>query len=133
MMVDQRTASASRVTGSCPVCDVARVGKTCGCGYDFDAHDPRTAIERLALEARSGNRTWLAGFVALVSLPVTFVLGGPMWGLVLALLQFGFSAGWIVQGLVRADRANKRLSAAKQLMALPEARIVQHSQPKARS
>jgi hypothetical protein len=30
-----------------------------------------------------------------------------------------------VQGLVRADRANKRLSAAKQLVQLPAARIVQ--------
>ena len=106
---------------------------TCACGYEFTTRDPRTAIERLERDARSGNRTWLGGFVAMIGLPVTFTLLPPMWNLTFALLQFAFASAWIVQGLVRSDRANKQLSAAKQLMALPEARVIQQSHPKARS
>ena len=130
------------MTDSCPVCNRVPGTPTCACGYDFSTRDPRVAIERLERDARIGNRRWMVGFVALLCMPVTLWLGGLIFAIV-ALVQLGFSLTCIVQGIARADTANQQLSAAKQLMALPEARLivrsnqvgpeVQHSQPKAHS
>ena len=67
---------------------------------------------------------WRRGLVALFFLPITISIGAPV-GYLLGMTQLGLAAIWIVQGLVRADVANKKLAAAKQLVQLPAARVVQ--------
>jgi hypothetical protein len=97
----------------------------CHCGYDFTTRDPRGAITRLEREARRGNSVWRRGLFAMVCLPVTFALPQLVLAGMLGMAQCGLAALWIVQGLARADAANRKLAAAKQLVALPAARIVQ--------
>jgi hypothetical protein len=109
---------------TCPVCDRPEAHDRCDCGYDFTTRDPSRAIERFSTEARRGNNVWRRGLVALIVLPVTFSLGSLAMGMMLGMIQLGLATLWIVQGLVRADVANKRLAAAKQLIALPTARLL---------
>ena len=97
---------------------------SCHCGYDFTTRDPTRAIARFTREARHGNRVWRRGLVALICLPITFAIGSLPTGMMLAMGQLGLALIWIVQGLVRADIANKKLTAAKQLAQLPEARLL---------
>lgn len=113
---------------ACPVCELSSLDGTerCACGFDFTTRSPQVAIARLAREARRGNGQWRRGLVALFFLPVTIALGSPV-GLLLGATQLGLAALWIVQGLVRADVANRKLAAAKQLAQLPAARVVQRS------
>ena len=110
---------------TCPVCERDQQHETCTCGYDFATRSPNLAIQRSEREARHGNRVWRRGLLAIVCLPITFSIGSPPTGMLLAVAQFGLAMIWIVQGLVRADVANKRLAAAKQLIALPEARLIE--------
>jgi len=116
------------VTLACPVCDESWSDGTaaCSCGYDFTTRDPSIAIRRLGREVRHGNAVWRRGLVALVAVPVT-LFWLPTFSLAasLAMFQLALSAIWIVQGLVRADRATKHLAAAKQLIQLPAARLVE--------
>jgi hypothetical protein len=110
----------------CAVCNDAwpEGTRSCHCGYDFTTRDPALAIARFRREARYGNRVWRRGLVALVFLPVTLAIGSLPTGMMLAMGQLGLALIWIVQGLVRADIANKKLSAAKQLIQLPTARLL---------
>jgi hypothetical protein len=112
----------------CPVCDDRWPADAirCQCGYDFETRDPSVAIVRYRRDARNGNRLWWSGLFMLIGLPVAIGLlpGSPM-GFLISVAQAGVAVTWIVQGLVRAERANKRLSAAKQLVQLPAARVVQ--------
>lgn len=110
----------------CAVCndDWPEGTPSCLCGYDFDTRDPSRAIARFTREARHGNRVWRRGLVALVLLPVTLSIGALPTGLMLAMGQLGLALLWIVQGLVRADIANRKLGAAKQLNQLPAARLL---------
>jgi len=111
---------------ACPVCAHVWPEGTasCACGYDFTTRDPRLAIERFTREARGGNAVWRRGLIALVCLPITFSIGALPTGMMLAMAQFGLAAVWIVQGLVRADVANRKLAAAKELIQLPPARLL---------
>jgi hypothetical protein len=97
---------------------------SCTCGYDFTTRDPTLAIARSTRQARYGNRVGRRGLVALVCRPITFSIGSLPTGMMLAMGQLGLALLWIVQGLVRADLANKKLAAAKQLIQLPEARLL---------
>ena len=119
---------------TCTVC--ARVWDegtpACECGYDFTTRDPRLAIERFTREARHGDKRWRRGLVLMIALPITFSIGSLWTGMLLAMIQLALAALWIVQGLMSADTANRKLAAAKALIALPEARLVQ-GQPKPRS
>jgi len=87
---------------------------------------------RLESEKRSGNKLWLRGFVLLLTLPIWFWLDSTI-GAIILVIQLALSLIFIVRGIGRADTANGKLIAARERMALPEARIVQQSQPKARS
>lgn len=111
----------------CPVCALSSPDEaaSCSCGFDFTTRSPHLAITRFTRDARRGNATWRRGLVGLFFLPVTITLGfaSPV-GWLFAMTQLGLSAIWIVQGLVRADIANKRLAAAKELVQLPAARVV---------
>ena len=112
---------------ACPICAEAwpEATRACRCGYDFTTRDPTIAIRRYKREVRHGNRIWRRGLVALIAVPVTlFALPTFALGASLAMFQLALAAIWIVQGLARADRAGKRLVAAKQLTALPTARVV---------
>ena len=124
--------SASPGPGSCPVCERASITLVCVCGYDFETHDPRVAIMRLETEVRAGNKWWLRGFALLITLPFWFMVPSTVGGL-LAAVQLCLSVFAIAYGLRRADVAKGQLVAAKQRMALPEARVIQPSHPKARS
>lgn len=110
----------------CAVCDQSWPDGTpaCMCGYDFTTRDPKLAISRFTREVHHGNRVWRRGLVALILLPVTFAIGTLPTGMMLAMGQLGIALIWIVQGLVRADIANKKLAAAKQLIQLPPARLL---------
>jgi hypothetical protein len=110
---------------TCPVCDRPAVETGCTCGYDFTTRSPGLAIERFTREARRGNAVWRRGLIALVCLPITFSIGSLPTGMMLAMAQFGLATLWIVRGLVRADVANRKLAAAKQLARLPEARLIE--------
>jgi len=120
---------------TCPVCEATLADGTpiCSCGYNVGTRDPGVAIQRLTREARHGNQIWRRGLVAVITLPVTFMIGSLPTGMMLAMLQLGLAALWIVQGLVRSDVANRKLAAAKKLVQLPAARVVSHIHPKARS
>ena len=111
----------------CPVCNESWTDDTpsCSCGFDFTTRSPHLAITRFTRDARRGNATWRRGLIGLFFLPVTISLGftSPAAWLV-AMAQLGLSAIWIVQGLVRADVANRKLAAAKELVQLPAARVV---------
>jgi hypothetical protein len=109
---------------TCPVCDRDEQADVCTCGYDFSTRSPNVAIQRCERDVRHGNTVWRRGLLAIVCLPLTFSIGSPPTGMLLAVAQFGLATIWIVQGLVRADVANKRLAAAKQLVQLPEARLI---------
>ena len=111
---------------TCPVCELSSLDETerCTCGFEFTTRSPQLAIDRLKREARRGNTQWRRGLVFLFFLPVTITLGAPV-GLLVGAAQLGLAALWIVQGLVRADVANRKLAAAKQLAQLPAARVVQ--------
>lgn len=117
---------AAAVALACPVCDQAWPEGTprCTCGYDFTTRDPSVAIRRLGREARRGNGIWRRGLIGMIALPVTLFALPLSLGASAAMLQLGLSALWLVQGLARADRANKRLVVAKQLIQLPAARVV---------
>jgi hypothetical protein len=110
---------------ACPVCERPATESTCTCGYDFTTRSPSLAIGRFTREARQGNAVWRRGMIALMLCPVTFSIGSLPTGMLLAIAQLGLATIWIVQGLVRADIANKRLAAAKQLGQLPEARLIE--------
>lgn len=111
----------------CPVCndrwpdDALR----CHCGYDFETRDPSVAILRMKNEARFGNRLWFRGLFLMIALPLAIFLLPPPMHVGVALIQAGLAGMWIIKGLATADRANKRLAAAKQLVQLPAARIVE--------
>jgi hypothetical protein len=111
----------------CPVCDERWPDDAfrCHCDYDFETRDPSRAIRRLTREVRHGNRLWWSGLFALMALPLAMFLVPEPWSSVISLAQAGAAVTWIVRGLIRADRGNKLLSAAKQLVQLPAARIVQ--------
>jgi hypothetical protein len=114
------------VSLACPICEETWPEDTpsCVCSYDFTTRDPSLAIRRLEREARRGNGVWRRGLVALIALPVTFAIPSAPMAWMLAMIQLGLSAVWIVQGLVRADVANKKLEAARQLIQLPAARLI---------
>ena len=109
----------------CPVCNLSSPegAPRCACGFDFTTRSPAIAIDRLAREARRGNNVWRRGLVALFFLPVMLSIGAPVSWL-LGMTQLGLAAIWIVQGLVRADVANRKLAAARQLVQLPAARVI---------
>ncbi len=112
----------------CPVCDERWPADAprCTCGYDFATRDPSIAIQRFTRDARRGNGIWRRGLVTMVALPVTFfAIASVPTAMLLATIQLCAAVVWIVQGLVRADVANKKLAAAKQLAQLPAARLVQ--------
>lgn len=111
----------------CPVCEQVWPDGTpaCPCGFDFATRDPHAAITRLAREVRRGNGIWRRGLIALLCLPITFSLGSLPTGMMLATAQLGVSILWIVQGLVRADIAGRKLAAAKALIQLPPARLIE--------
>jgi hypothetical protein len=93
---------------------------------DFTTRDPSVAIQRFSREARRGNGLWRRGLIAMMCLPITFfAIGSLPTALLLSMVQLGLSAVWIVKGLVRADIANRKLEAAKQLVQLPAARLVE--------
>jgi hypothetical protein len=97
----------------------------CECGYDFDTRDPGVAISRLSTEARRGNGIWRRGLIALLALPVTFfAITSVPTAMMLATIQLVAASVWIVQGLIKADVANRKLSAARQLVQLPAARLL---------
>ena len=111
---------------TCPVCELSALDEAerCTCGFDFTTRSPQVAIERLKRETRRGNGQWRRGLVLLFFLPVTIALHPPA-GLLVGSAQLGLAALWIVQGLVRADVASRKLASAKQLAQLPAARLVQ--------
>jgi hypothetical protein len=111
---------------TCPVCELRHAvdAAACPCGYDFTTRDPSLAIARFTRAARHGNAIWRRGLLALIALPIPFMLLDFPTGIMLGTLQFFLSLTWIVLGLVRADGANKRLAAAKELLQLPQARLL---------
>jgi hypothetical protein len=116
------------VATTCPVCGqtwpVAQPA-ACLCGHDFTTGDPSIAIAKLGLEKRAGNRWWLRGLGAMFFLPVTFVvLSGSPLAWILGSVHAAFVGIAIIGGLARADRAEKKLKAAKALKQLPAARVI---------
>jgi hypothetical protein len=112
---------------SCPICD--RVEREdhpfCTCGYNFANHDPRPAIRHLRSNSRVANIMWFVGTLMIFLAPAVFfatILN--MLTLLVAVALAGGGVVLVTLGLMKGDAAKRQLAKARELPALPEARII---------
>jgi len=120
----------------CPVCESESTSRRCECGFDFETRSVEGAIAKVKEEAaaaktreRRAKALSILGMVAVIG--IAFMGSLTLTIAVAAILVASSLVSMVVEWRQQWDRA-KRLTAARELKQLPEARMIERDQVSAR-